>query len=425
MTVNIHNQQQAMDRLDLAKSAFHGNQYDRALGHIRRAIELDPQNVNARVLQARIYLKQNRPNLAMSVLKVHEDLAPDMTDTPEVAMLRAEALSASGFDRIARGQLQKLAEELPDDVRPYRMLSGLHMKLNEFNEAIGALRDVVRLSPSDRESGRLLSELLQERDPQEGLDLLLEGRAGEQEPGVLLRAARQCRELDRQRDADELYCAILKHRPNDAGVLLEAGRLADEMGEDEVAVKRLEKAADLDGEHRGEAFEALGRVHCHAGRYVLAAVSAWKAARVSPRQSSAWAALVVYSMADGSTRLAERALTVLNRYTGSRQRQQMLAEGWQHVAGPLAIEEGLREMPTDLPGQGTMHKLLKKAAQTLECVTRDYPQRADAQYHLAVCHHLLDDPTEANLHNDQALAVNPNYAAAIRLAEQIEDRLVA
>lgn len=423
MTSNIHHQQQAMDRLDLAKSAYHGKQYDRALSHIRRAVELDPQNVNARVLQARIYLKQNRPNLAMSALKRQEDLAPEMTYMPEVAMLRAEALSASGFDRIARVQLRKLAEQLPDDVRPYRMLSGLHVKLEEFNEAIGTLRDVVRLSPSDQASGRLLSELLQERDPQEGLDLLLEGRAEDQEPGLLLRAARQSRELDRLRDADELYRAILKHRPDDAGVLLESGQLADEIGEYESSVERLGKATEQDGEHRGEAYESLGRAHCHAGRFEQAAVSAWQATRVSPRSSSAWAALTVYAKACGRTRLAERALTILNRYTGSRQRQQMLAQSWQDAAGPLAIEEGLQESPPDHPGQSTMQKLLKQAAQTLGDVARDYPKRADSHHHLAVCHHLLDDPTEANNHNDQALAINPKYAAALSLAEQIEDRL--
>lgn len=252
MSIDIHDQQQAMDRLDLAKSAYDSKQYDRALSHVRRAVELDPQNVNARVLQARIYLKQNRPNLAMSALKVQEKIAPDMTHAPEVAMLRAEALSASGFDRIARGQLRQLAEQLPDDVRPYRMLSGLHIKLNEFNEAIGALRDVVRLSPSDRASGRLLSELLQKNDPQQSLDLLLAGRADTQEPGVLLRAARQCRELDRLRDADELYESLIKLRPDDAGVLLEAGELADEMGEDGLAVKRLERALSLSDKNRGE-----------------------------------------------------------------------------------------------------------------------------------------------------------------------------
>ncbi|MEZ6189782.1 MAG: hypothetical protein R3C45_00645 [Phycisphaerales bacterium] len=58
MSVDIHHQQQAMDRMDLAKSAYDSRQYDRALSHIRRAVELDPQNVNARVLQARIYLAE-------------------------------------------------------------------------------------------------------------------------------------------------------------------------------------------------------------------------------------------------------------------------------------------------------------------------------------------------------------------------------
>ncbi len=422
---SIQHQQQAMDRLDLAKSAYDAKQFDRALGHIRRAVELDPQNTAARVLQARIYLKQNKPNLAMSALRAHEKLAPQMKDTPEVAMLRAEALSASGFDRIAQKQLRKLASQLPDDVRPYRMLSGLHVKLKEFNEAIDSLKDVVRLTPSDRAAERMLSEMLQERDPQDGIEMMLDSKTTADEPGLLLRAAQQCIEVDRLRDADELYRKILNHQPDDAGVLLDAGHLADELGEDELAVERLSKAISLPGEHVVEAYEALARVHAHAGRYEQAIWFAWKATRLDSRNMSPWAGLVVYAQANGRVRLAERAVRHLQRYTGSRQRQQMLAKAWQDVAGPLAIEEGLSEIPPTHPGQSTLQTLLKRSAHTLTGVISQYPQRADAQYHLAVCHHLLDDPSEANLFTDQALAINPKYDAALRLAEQIEEKLAA
>ncbi len=419
----IEQQQQAMDRLDLARAAYHAKHYDQALGHIRRAVELDPNNVNARVLQARVYLKQNRPNLAMSALNAHDKAAPEMADVPEVSMLRAEALAGSGFDRIARGQLQKLAAQLPDDVRPYRMLSGLYLKLNQFNEAIGSLRDVVRLSPSDQASTRLLSDLLQERDPQEGIDLLLAGQADTQEPGVLLRAARQCRGLDRLRDADELYGTLLNIRPDDVGVLLESGRLSDEMGEDTTALRRIEKAVSIPGDHTAEAIKALSLVHTHAGRFRLAALSCWKAVRLSAHNGEAWAGLAVNAQACGRSGLADRALAMLNRCTGSRQRQKHLAAYWQHAAAPLAMEAGLEDAPPDHAGQTTFQTLLKQATHTLAEVTSDYPLRADAHYHLAICHHFLDDPTEANIHNDQALAINPRYDAALRLAEQIEDHL--
>ena len=420
----IEQQQQALDRLDLANSAYHAKHYNQALGHIRRAIELDPDCVNARVLQARVYLKQNRPNLAMSALSVFEKNAPQLADTPEVSMLRAEALAGSGFDKVAKGQLQKLAAQLPDDVRPYRMLSGLHLKLNQFNEAISSLRDVVRLTPSDQASTRLLSDLIQHKDPQAGLDLLLAGKTGSQEPGVLLRAARQCRELDRLRDADELYESILKMRPEDAGVLVESGRLADEMGEDVIAVRRLEKAVSIPGAHVGEALGALAQVHSHAGRFRLAVLSCWKAVRLDEHDGSAWAGMAINARACGRSGLADRALNALHRCTGSRQRQQHLANWWPHVAASIAIETGLNETPPDHAGQSMFQSLLKQATQTLGDVTQDHPNRADAHYHLAVCHHLLADPTEANVHNDQALAINPRYAAALRLAEQIEDQLL-
>jgi len=100
-----------------------------------------------------------------------------------------------------------------------------------------------------------------------------------------------------------------------------------------------------------------------------------------------------------------------------------LASCWQDAAAALAFEDGLAEAPPEHPGQSTFQTLLKQAALTLDGVVRDFPQRADAHYHLAVCHHFLNDPTGANLHNDQALAINPRYEAALRLAEQIEDHL--
>ncbi len=422
MSTNVNNQQQAMDRLDLAKSSYYARRYDESLGHIRRALELDPDNLNARVLQARVYLKQNRPNLAMSALDVHDQTAPDMRHTPEVSMLRAEALAGSGFDRIARGQLEQLASQLPDDVRPYRMLSGLYVKLNRFNDAINSLRDVVRLTPSDQASSRLLAELLAQRDPQEGLDLLLAGRSDTREPGVLLRAARQCRGLDRLRDADELYVSLLDIRPDDADVWLEAGQLADEMGEDATAIGRLKTAISLGGD-TDAALAALARVHIHAGRFQEAALCWHKAVRLSPQNSDAWAGLFISARSCGRSRLAERALEELGRYTGSRQRRKMLAEHWQHAAAALGFEAGLDVEPGDHPGQTTLQTMLKAATHTLNATADDYPQRADVHYHLAVCHHLLEDPTAAIIQTDEALAINPNYAAANRLADQIQQRL--
>ncbi len=423
MSVDVHSQQQAMDRLDLAKSAYEAGQFDRALSHIRRAVEMDPDNVNARLLQARIYLKQNKPNLAMSALRLHEKLCPQAVDSPEVAMLRAEALSASGFDRIAREQLRRLAEQLPDDVRPYRMLSGIHLKLNEVSEAINSLQQLVRLSPSDRAATRLLSELMQKRDPEQSIELLLAGPMHQQEPGVLLRAARQCRELDRLRDAEELYASLLQLRPDDPGVLIEAGTLADLLGNDELAVKRLEHAIAIKGDHQGAAYLALANAHAHVARFASAVWCCWKAAKRLRHDARPWAGLAVYAKILGRTHLAARALEQVNRYTGSRQRQKMLAEFWQHAAASHAIEQALDGLPDDPPNQTTLQKLLKQAARTLDAVTSDYPQRADAHYHMAVCQHLLGDPTKANIYNDQALAINPNYAAAQALAEQIEEQI--
>jgi hypothetical protein len=60
------------DQLDQAQAAFDTHQFSEALVRLRRVLEIDPSLPAARILEARIRLRQNLPRQAMPALDTHD-----------------------------------------------------------------------------------------------------------------------------------------------------------------------------------------------------------------------------------------------------------------------------------------------------------------------------------------------------------------
>src|SRR5690606_4053571 len=93
--------------------------------------------------------------------------------------------------------------------------------------------------------------------------------------------------------AEALYAKLLARRPDDPGLWLDAGLLADEMGEAEAAIARLRHAATMNGATRAAAWGALAVALMHAGRTVEAGGAWWRAVRRDAHDTRAWVGLML------------------------------------------------------------------------------------------------------------------------------------
>ena len=418
----------ARRELDQARAALSAGLADLAAAHIKASLEHCPDLAAARLTEARLCLLRDQPWRALAALDCLDLYHPQQRDQPQTQFLRAEALIRAGCDQPAADLLARLCEQYPDDVRAHRLAGGLDLKLGRIETAINHLRRVQHLEPSDQASRRLLTELLSQRDPQGAIDVLsTPGQpASDQDAGATrLAVARLCRRAGRERDAEELYAALLREEGGDPSLWTEAGVLADDLGDDRLAVARLECALKSAPSPSPQALAALARAHQHAGRTGPAVRCWFRAARLHDTGASvpaadsleARAGLLVGALEAGRDRLLRRAQKDLAGHSSPQERRRLLALHWCHTALGRVIRN--QHAARALPQQGPLAGLLGKSIQTLRTHAGQFPRRCDTQYHLALCLEAAQDYGGARQAVDAALQINAHYAAAQRLAARL------
>lgn len=420
--MNLHELDQARTAFDRAEAALSAHLPHEALEHVEQAIRLDPSNPTTRLLEARIRLRLNQPQLALTALDIHNHLAPRQHAQPGPTLLRAKALAKEGRLELAMGLLERLARQLPDHVRVHRMLAGLAMQLQRIDRAVEALRRVVQMTPGDDASHRLLLTLESDRDPDTALARLLDRLQGRRlpDPRLLLRAARLCRRVGRLREAEDHWRKLLELRPHDQSLWIEAGELADAMGEAALAHQRLSKACRMPGRYRASALAAMATLCMHLGRWSQAAWNWWRLTRLNRHDLGAWAGLLVCAHCAGRARLAHRAQQILVAHSSPQERRAILARLWHHAAAHHALETTSPSDAARLDGPSPLRDLLRLAARSLERAAHKHRDRADVHYHRGVCEAALGNTQTATRSIQQALAINPRYAAALRLLNLLQ-----
>ena len=336
-------------------------------------------------------------------------------------MLRALTLVRCDLDDLARRELERLVERFPDDIRPRRMLAELCIRNGLLDEAAEQMRHVVRLEPTNATARRTLAGLIQKGDPQASIDLLMQDEAATSSPVTQLLAARLCHEVGRLRDAQDIYDRLLKDRPDDPTVWLEAGKLADATGADSLAVSRLERAVALADNGKDVAIAALALSHMHAGRLAEAGRCWWRATRCCPDNPRAWAGLLVCALACDRTALAARAGHVLDLHWSKSERRAAISDLWPHAAGGMVIRKNTSDQARPaVQADSPLHDLLATAVLTLKSHAQNKPERADTHYHLATCCEALEDVDAASRSVRTALQINPTYAAAADLSKRLQ-----
>lgn len=419
MNLTVH--QQAADHLAHATLALQAGAIDEAHARISECLKLEPGNLNARVIEARVALARNQPRQAVQALDSHGYYDTDIDPSPEVTLLRIEAMARCGLEKIAAVLAGRFARQFPDDPRAHRTLADLHLRAGQSADAMVHLRRLVELSPSDRAATALLAKLLEADQPDAALAVLGAGDELDRDPAAMLRAARLLKSVDRLRDADEMYERVLTHEPHDANVWLEAGALAASVGAMPLAERRIREALRLGVRDRARAWSELAQICLRAGRPARAGRCWFNASRCDGDATAAWAGILVCAMLTNRPRLRERADRYLTLHASQQERRQLLASLWPNAAAGRVVAGTRLKHDLATRRQATpLQSLLSRSAATLRDQVEQHPRRADAHYHLAVCLDAMGQTEDAAVEVEEALQINPRYETARRFAEGLK-----
>lgn len=409
--------------LDKAQSALETGMLAQASQAVQQALSLAPQSDKARLLQARIELAFNRPERALTALDAHDLNHPAHRDKPELTLLRAESLCRAGHTQLAQELLQKMAANFPDDVRPHKLIASVYLILEQPAKAQYHLQQVLRLAPSDDISRRTLAQLLAAESPQAGAAMFETMLAAATAPQLVsLRMARLYHQAGRDRDAEEVYRQLLALEPDDAPLWLEAGQLAEEMGATDLAILRMKHAGKLMGNNARPVLAARALTLMRSGHLASAGRLWWRLLRQCNSDLESAGGLLVCSLALGRSKIVRKVHRGLAIHASRLERRKTVMRLWTQAAGGMVIARTLNHaMRTPDTEQGTLlNPLLKRSIAKLANHAREHSDRADAQYHLAVCQNASGDAQNASSSIIKALDINPRYIAAAQLFAKLE-----
>lgn len=418
------------EALDHAQLALAGNLLEAALEHTRAALELDPDHVEARLLEARIRLRRHEPRLALSALDSRDRTArsdsPDPTkpgpSRPDVTMLRATALAAAGKVDLAATIMESLANEFPDDTGVLRALAGMQIHDGRPRDAAQTLEQVLKIEPTDRAASRLRADLIADRDPAAALEAL-----GQIDGTNRRRAARFARQSQRFAEAESHYAQLLSIFDEEGAsqwpMRREAADVAEVMGENQKALDRLSRVSGCEGLTDQEVVESLnrsGRLHLNAGRWGESAKAYRQATRRLPVSAEAWAGLVTVAHMAGRKRLMNRADRTLRGLTTREERRNLLARLYPHAIGaPAPAATGDEKQELKAAADSPLQRMLADASVVMAKSAEKFPHRADVHFHRAMCNAARGETRSAGDSLEIALQINPRYTAAQTLADRL------
>jgi len=384
---------------------------DDAMESIQLCLRDHADDPMVRLVEARIQLARCQPRQTLAALASLDRMEGYEADS-ETRLLRLRALFQAGRWEQGDALLARMCEEKAD-ARVLKIVVARALQKGDTGGAVEGLRRLVACDVSDVGARQLLALLVAQEDAQRGAEVLESQSSGESER---LTIARLYHKAGRLRDAADVYEQLLKAEPRDAVIWLEAGMLADELGDAQAAVSRLQRAIALGGPRCRAAMRALARAHMHGGQFAAAARCWWRLMREDETDLVARSGLVICALAAKRPTAARKAMRRLQQSGTRHERRLHLAQHWRHAAAALvdAAQPNVQAMR-----DGLLKPLLEDAARTFETHGRQYDNRADTFYHLGICHEALDDTNRAALAAEGALRINPKYAAALELSRRV------
>jgi tetratricopeptide (TPR) repeat protein len=138
----------------------HMNDPQGSMKDYKRAVELDPNLVPARLRLAEMYLDRNEPSEALPHLEL---LSQQFPERPDVMARLGQCRFAHGQPEVARPLLEAAVEQLPNDSALLISLTKLEVQENHPAKAEQWVRRALKVDPNDTDAEFQLVGILQEQ----------------------------------------------------------------------------------------------------------------------------------------------------------------------------------------------------------------------------------------------------------------------
>lgn len=229
-----------------------------------KAIELDPEKLEYRLLRARHYYAEKEFDKALADVDEALKQDPDQFATHE---LRALVLLAAEKPQEALESFNKASELAPNEVSPFQYRGELYRQLGDTDKALEQLARAIELAPNNHISHALRAELLfQDNKPEAALkdiDAALKIQPGFLQ-GLLLRV-RILEKLDRTDEAITQLEQLAQAIPNEPSIQLQLAFYYIEKNRIQDAIEKLSLVIRQDNSNelalrmRGDQYLSIGK----------------------------------------------------------------------------------------------------------------------------------------------------------------------
>lgn len=198
----------------LAQNYANSQRLDDAVVECKKAVELAPKFMEARIFLGKLYASQKKDSEAVKVLSavVHEDQRQEDV----YPLLAMEYVTLGEYSKAIETLKQMLAIN-PDSVSAYLHLGSIYDEnLHNSDEAIKMYREALNIDPSNTATLNLLGEIyLKNKRPRRALETFIElGRLEPDDVAVKLRIALIYYDLKNYNQAIDIFREILAANPD-------------------------------------------------------------------------------------------------------------------------------------------------------------------------------------------------------------------
>src|SRR5574341_352198 len=277
-------------------------EYDKGLAELKKALQLDPKNVNLHLSLAKAYaLKKDLP----AIEKTLKDALAIAPESVEVRVALGDFHTLSGRQSEAEAEFKRAVELAPDDTAVYLKLGGYYRLVGRWSDARKVYEQLAARKPQDVQAQLILGEyLIYTRQPEPALTAFQQAvKANEKSVPARNRLIDFYLDLGKLETAEPMIKAILAKHPNDlSGQYFEA-RLRLARGNPDEAIPALQRVTKeeprfaLAHRYLGLAFQTAGQL-AQARRELIEAV------KLAPLQVDSRVELAALHLAEGSVDLA-------------------------------------------------------------------------------------------------------------------------